>query len=128
MSAPGIGEFIGWAPDFEPPIDEDHHYLVVVSGNQTAGLWILHPGEHGLKIHANMLKGHRGDVATEAAVKVLDYGFKIADTIYAEVPAACPNVVAFTERFLSSVSVKDGVHLLMLRAEDWPRRIVPLAL
>lgn len=119
LSAPGIAENVGWTEGFEPPIDDDHHYLVVMDGAKKAGLWILHPGEHGAKIHANMLPDHRGDVARSAAREVLDYGFKIASSIYAEVPDKYPHVIRFTREFLKPVSSYNGVHLLMLRSDEW---------
>lgn len=119
LSALGIAENIGWTEGFEPPINDDHHYLVVMDGAKKAGLWILHPGEHGAKIHANMLPEHRGGIARKAAREVLDYGFRIASNIYAEIPDKHTNVIRFTREFLKPVSASGGVHLLMLRREAW---------
>jgi len=119
LSADGIGEYVGWFDGFEPPMTDDYHYLVVMEGAKKAGLWILHPGEHGAKIHANMLPGFRGEIARRAARDVLKYGFEIADSIYAEIPDKYPNVIKFTREFLKPIASYDRLQLMMLRREQW---------
>ena len=120
LKSDGIWEHIGGkgsTDDFKAPVDGEIHYLLVTEGKEVAGLFILHPGEYGLKIHANMLPDFRGKIAEQAAQDALDYGFRIDDTIYAEIPEEYPNVIGFAERFLEPAWVKDGVHTLILRAE-----------
>ena len=112
----GIWENIGGKSDFEPPITEDYHYLMMVEGVKTAGLWILHPDKDGLRIHANMIPGFRGSVADDAAEAAFEYGFSIADTIYAEIPDEHPNVLAFAEKYMTAVSHNNGVTRLEARA------------
>ena len=100
----GIWDEIGGADGFVPPVDDGFHYLVIEEGGEVAGLFILHEGEHGLKIHANMIPGFRGVTAYNAARNALDYGFEFADKIYAEIPEEFPNVRQFAEQFLKPVA------------------------
>jgi hypothetical protein len=120
LKADGIWEAIGGKgsiDDFDAPVDGEIHYLLVEEGEETAGLFILHPDEYGMKIHANMLPQFRGKIALQAAADALAYGFCLDDTVYAEIPEEYPNVIEFAGRFLEPAWVKDGVHTLMLRAE-----------
>lgn len=91
--------------DYEPPMDEENIYLKV-----EGGLFILHPHEEGLMIHANMIE--RGDIAIQgvnAAMQwALDYGAK---KLYAEIPAEFPNVRAFAEKAgFSEYKIFDNMH------------------
>lgn len=78
--------------DYEPPMDEENIYLRV-----PGGLFILHPFEDGLMIHANMVE--RGDVATRGVNAAMDWALAHgAKKLYAEIPNEFPNVRAFAER------------------------------
>jgi hypothetical protein len=119
LKADGIWEHIGGketTADFEAPIDGEIHYLLVEEEGETAGLFILHPGEYGIQIHANMLPQFRGKIALQAAAEALDYAFTLDDTVYAEIGEEHKNVIRFTEKFLEPAWVKDGVHTLIARA------------
>ena len=109
LSIPGIAENVGYFDGFEPPL-KDHHYLIVKQGEEVAGLFILHPGYFGLKIHANMIPGFRGVTAYNAAKDALDYGFEFSDVIYAEIPEEFPNVRQFATQFLEPVEDRYELH------------------
>ena len=111
---PTIWPHIGGRDDFDPPLDEDHHYLLVNGGE---GLFILHPGYYGHKIHANMIA--RGDTAIQAAKDALAYAFEFTSAVYAEIPTEFDNVFRFANQFMDHISTKNGTHLLILERKKW---------
>lgn len=95
------------ADSFVPPMG-DNHYLF-----EEGVLFILHPLNDDLQIHANVLPDHR-DKAHRAAEEALVYGFNLNDKIVAKIPIEYKNVYGFTKKFMHDDGVIDGVHQMSL--------------
>jgi hypothetical protein len=77
--------------DYNPPIDDETHFLKV-----DGGLFILHPYRDGMKIHANMIE--RGKAALRAYAQVEEYAKELGvRVLYAVIPEINPNVTAFAK-------------------------------
>lgn len=83
-------------------------------------LFILHPDDGDLTIHANVLPEFRGD-AESAAKEALRYGFIDLgyNKIKAKIPEKYGSVYGFALKFMKDVGFVDGEHLLELRLEEW---------
>jgi len=83
-------------------------------------LFILHPFEGKLQIHANVTPEYR-DKAEKAAKEALRYGFinLKADEIVAIIPEKYCTVYGFALKFMKDVGFVNGEHLLSLRTEEW---------
>ena len=100
--------------EFMPPM-EGIHYLF-----EEGILFILHPFEGKLQIHANVTPEYR-DKAEKAAKEALRYGFidLKADEIVAKIPEKYCTVYGFALKFMKDVGFANGNHLLSLRMEEW---------
>ena len=77
--------------EFSPPMSEEYIYLKC-----DGGLFILHPYQDGLEIHANMIE--RGQKAIDACSETIEYAKNIGvRVLYASIPSRFPNVLAFAE-------------------------------
>ena len=99
---------------FSPPMT-DVTYLY-----EEGILFILHPFEGKLRIHANVTPEYR-DKAEKAANEALRYGFidLKADEIVAVIPEKYCTVYGFALKFMKDVGFVNGEHLLSLRTEEW---------
>jgi len=95
--------------EYEPPVDDDTHFLKV-----DGGLFILHPYKDGMKIHANMVK--RGQVAIEGCGAVIAYARALGvKALYAVIPTINPNVVAFAKTMgFTEYKIEQDKHYLRL--------------
>jgi hypothetical protein len=99
---------------FSPPL-EGISYLY-----EEGVLFILHPVDGKLQIHANVLPESRAK-AELAAKEALRYGFEDlgAKEIIAKVPEKYGTVYGFAVKFMKDVGFANGKHLLSLRIEEW---------
>lgn len=100
--------------DFVPPL-ENIHYLY-----EEGVLFILHPVDGKLVIHANVLPESR-EKAEDAANTALHYGFIDLgyDEIVAQIPEKYGSVYGFALKFMKDVGFVDGEHQMALRIEEW---------
>lgn len=97
---------------FDPPMGENHYLF------EEGALFILHPLENGLQIHANILPNFRFK-AMKLAKDALIYGFALTNTILARIPVQNGNVYGFALKFMNDEGVTDGVHHLRLEKLEW---------
>jgi hypothetical protein len=99
---------------YMPPM-EGIHYLY-----DEGVLFILHPVDDKLQIHANVLPESR-DKADLAAKEALRYGFIDLGIkeIVAKIPEKYGTVYGFALKFMKDAGFVDGDHLLSLRIEEW---------
>ena len=102
---------------FEPPM-EDTHYLF-----DEGILFILHPLNDDLEIHANVLPEFRGN-ARKAAAEALAYGFGLNDKIVARIPIEYGNVYGFALKFMEYDGEVDGIHHFSLEKAQWRQKLI----
>lgn len=100
---------------FNPPIDDDHHYLFY-----DGVLFILHPQGEKLKIHANVVPEMRF-MAEGLAQEALEYAFNVLDAeeVIATIPVKYGNVYRFALKFMKDGGIVDGKHHLFLGEKEW---------
>lgn len=100
---------------FVAPITDDIHYLF-----SPGILFILHPVNDKLQIHANVVKSSR-EYAKDAATNAIQYGFNVlgAKTIFCSIPDKYENVLKFAKNFLKYDCYSDGKHYLSAESKEW---------
>lgn len=101
--------------DFLPPMSDDFHYLEVLSGGDTAGLFILHPEGKNLKIHANILKKFRKTAARDSGIQAIQYFLGTDyENLVASIPEKFPDVYHYTKKFGFDDVLVNGKHEMIL--------------
>ena len=97
------------------PLHDDVTYLY-----SEGVIFILHPEDDAIEIHANVLPDYRHK-AKLAADMALEYGFNTlqADKIIAKIPEEYGSVYGFALKFMNDVGFKNGEHLLEIRRKEW---------
>lgn len=97
---------------FQPPVTKDIHYLF-----ETGVIFILHPLDDDLEIHANIVPAYRGNAAA-LANEALRYGFDLNDRIVARIPARYENVLRFAHQFMNETGIIGDIHHFSLMKSE----------
>ena len=64
------------ADDWKIDISQDIYYLIEVKDGEDLGVWMFHPFEDGLMIHANFSEKCRGKAAADSARNAFNWIFE----------------------------------------------------